>query len=287
MSCSNSSDASRQAVRTDDIKPPQQVLDWRCIDTTQHYDRRTIFDYIDGAGEVYNAYDFRQVAVYHYQADPSSEITLEIFDMGKPDDAYGVFSHNREGESTGFGQGCERHGNTLCFWKGRYFVCVVSNDQSERAGRAVTELAATIDRQIAGSGGKPAVVRSLPSAGLHPETIRYFHLHPSLNYHYYLAEQNVLGLSLQTEAVLAQYGEGMLLLCVHYPSAEEATTGQRGLAEALGTHALSPQPVGQASGRWCTANTTGQYLVAVLEAPSSEAAADLLRAADGAYGAAK
>jgi hypothetical protein len=57
----------------------------------------------------------------------------------------------------------------------------------------------------------------LPTEGLRPLSERYFHLHQTLNYHYYLARENVLNLSPETDAVLGRYQPGsMILLIIDY-----------------------------------------------------------------------
>ncbi|MBD3337086.1 MAG: hypothetical protein GF355_16345, partial [Candidatus Eisenbacteria bacterium] len=48
-----------------DLLPPAQD-GWKLEDSLRTYDPESIFDYINGAGEVYRAYDFREVSVYRY-----------------------------------------------------------------------------------------------------------------------------------------------------------------------------------------------------------------------------
>jgi hypothetical protein len=55
---------------------------------------------------------------------------------------------------------------------------------------------------------------------LDSENIRYLHHPIVLNYHFYLAEENILNISPQTGAVLANYRRGRekaKLLLVKYP----------------------------------------------------------------------
>ena len=80
---------------------PERFGAWTRSENTDVYDRETIFDYINGAGEVYRSYDFSEVLVDRYSSGQGSDVLVELFDMGSPDDAYGVFSYARESEEAG------------------------------------------------------------------------------------------------------------------------------------------------------------------------------------------
>jgi len=89
---------------------PNEIYGWKAQGEVEIYDRETIFDYIDGAGEIYLLYGFRKVMVFHLAKVDQPTIVVEIFDMGSAEDAFGVFSHAREGEEIGVGQGSEYRG---------------------------------------------------------------------------------------------------------------------------------------------------------------------------------
>ena len=72
---------------------PESVAGWTRGDPSVTYDRETIFDYINGAGEVYRSYAFSHVMVAVYTGPEGPDITVELFDMGNSADAYGVFSY--------------------------------------------------------------------------------------------------------------------------------------------------------------------------------------------------
>jgi len=66
----------------------------------------------------------------------------------------------------------------------------------------------------------------LPKTGLIPDSVHYFHKHTVLNFHFYLADGNILNLTDKTEALLAQYkidSAKPRLLIVRYPTTKDAT----------------------------------------------------------------
>ncbi|MFQ6008921.1 MAG: DUF6599 family protein [Candidatus Zixiibacteriota bacterium] len=257
----------------------QEMLGWKLQEPVETYDRETIFDYIDGAGEVYLMYDFRTVSVFHFAKTDEPEITVEIFDMGSTEDAYGIFSHARELEETGIGQGYEYRGSLLCFWKAQFFVCIMAESETAETKEATFALARSIDKQIAPSGGKPELLAYLPEKGLIPHTIRYFHTHSALNYHFFLAKQNILNLSRETRAVLAEYEPGSTyLLCIQYPSVQEANKGydsfvKNYVPEAKGTGVAEIE-----QGKWLAVECESEFLIVVFDVPSEEYARQLIAA---------
>jgi len=260
---------------------PDEIHGWRAQDELEVYDRKTIFDYIDGAGEIYLLYDFQKVVVLRLIKAAFPTILVELFDMGTSEEAFGIFSHASEGDEQGIGQGSEYRGGLLCFWKANYFVCISSEQETAETKKAVTDLAERIAQKIAVTGTEPKLLDYLPEEGLIDGSVRYFHKHTSLNYHYFVAQQNLLNLSPQTDAVLAEYQpDQSYLLCIRYQSPIEA---EAALDSFLNTY----MPEGKESGiaqiheeKWVSAKSTGQFLVVVFDAPTKAYALNLMKAAE-------
>jgi hypothetical protein len=260
---------------------PTEINGWKTQDQVETYDRETIFDYIDGAGEVYLMYDFRKVAVYHFTKTEQPDILLELFDMGSSQDAFGIFSHAREGEDQGIGQGSEYRGGVLCFWKNNYFVCVLPERETPEAKEAVEDLARHVAGKIEVVGAKPELLGCLPNEGLDSNTVRYFHKHTTLNYHYYTASENILKLGPRTEAVLATYRpSGAYLLCIRYPDREQA---KEALASFLAAYLPEAKEFGSAEiedGKWVTAEQDQVFVIVVFDSPDQTYARTLMKAVE-------
>ncbi len=225
---------------------PETIGDWVKDASPVTYDRETIFDYINGAGEVYRSYAFERVVVARYQSPEGLGIAVELFDMGKPDDAYGVFSYAREQEEAGIGSGFERRGSILCFWQDRYYVCAAAEHRDPDPGPLLEEMAKGVARHLPAAGERPALVDLLPVDGLIPLSERFFHNHQTLNYHYYLVRENVLNLSSGTDAVLGRYRPGSsILLIVEYGAEEAATEALASFRHFIAQNSVSANTVGE------------------------------------------
>jgi len=258
----------------------RQTGAWTAHDPDSTYDGETIFDYIDGAGEVYRAYNMRECLSRRYTATGLPTIVLDIFDMGSSEDAFGVFTHDRDGKTVDVGQeGLYRQG-WLSFWKGRFFVSIYMERETVDAKEAAYHLARAVDSLIGDEGPKPPILRKLPPEGLQDRSVRYLHHPLLLNYHYYLSDENILNLGKETDALLASYSRGgkrARFLLVHYPSPERA----RGAHEKFLASYLPEGGTGGAvlleNGKWSAALRKGSLLAVVLEADSRLLAESLLR----------
>lgn len=259
---------------------PEKILDWTAADEFETYDRESIFDYINGAGEVYRQYDFRQLLVKRLKKTNHPPITVELFDMGSSGDAFGVFSHSREGEDAGIGQGSEFRGGLLCFWKSRFFICIYAEKRTDETDNAVLELARNIERKIRQFGPPPGLLSYLPEEGLIYSSIIYFHNQASLNYHYYLAENNILNLSDDMEAVIARYDpDKVFLLCIRYNNEDQA---EKSLQDFIAGYMPEARTTGLAQveeDRWVKAEVAANFVVIALEAPTAISAEKLTGAA--------
>lgn len=260
---------------------PSEMAGWKAQDEVETYDRESIFDYIDGAGEVYLMYDFQKVMVFRFTKAEQPNILLELFDMGSSEDAYGIFSHAREGEDQGIGQGSEYRGGLLCFWKSRFFVCILSERETPEAKKAVEALAGNVAEKIKLTGEKPDLLYYLPAEGLQISTVRYFHKHTALNYHYYTASENILKLRPQTEAVLGTYRpSGAYLLCIRYPDCEEAKEALKSFLTAYIPEAGESGIAEIEDGKWVAAEQDKAFVTVVFDAPTKAYVQDLLRAVE-------
>ena len=262
---------------------PKQALDWKASGKDEVYDRKTLFDYMDGGAEVYLAFDFREVLVRRYADAEKNEIVLDIYDMGSPAEAFGMFSCDRQDPEAGIGQGSEYGLGLLRFWRGRYFVSITVSGNEEKAEKAVLELGKAVAPLLGPDGALPEMVGSLPSAGLRTDKTSYFHNSVHLNNRYFVAAENILNLDERTECLFAEYGSGAgdsgRLLVVRYPSADKAKAAAASFSKAY-------LPKADADGWGLAGNrkptmikSEGNVLAVVFEASSKEYAGRLAEAA--------
>ncbi len=263
---------------------PADVSGWKWDGKENHYNRKTIFDYIDGAGELYIAYNFNGVKVRRYEKPGQPPITAEIFDMASSGDAFGVFSFERQDDEAGIGQGSEFGGGLLRFWKGSYFVSVFGEGQGKEVETATLQLGKMISDSIRNTGPTPRLLNALPNGktGLNEKSIRYFHSHILLNQRFFISNQNILNLHPKTEAVLGQYAQGQQkthLVIIRYADEKEAAAALQKFKNAYMPDAGEKRILQTEDKRWTTAEPYREFLILVFGTASREGGETLIRAA--------
>jgi hypothetical protein len=204
-----------------------EVPGWKLALPISTYDKETLFDYIDGAAELYFVYDFRAVAAAEYQNDETS-IIIDVYDMTMPEGAFGIYSINRYPEANYVDVGNEGTlaATALDFWKGRYFCKVYSFDMSEKYQNDVVNFGNRLASKIQEAGEEPLVLGGLPQDGLISKTAKFFTRKLGLDNIRYVSEENILNLSAKTKGVVAEYrtddAANFQLFMIEYPSLEEA-----------------------------------------------------------------
>ncbi len=99
---------------------------WTIKDKITSYTEKDLYKYINGEAELYYPYGFHQLAtaVYVRTDNPETAIVVDIYEMGSPMDAFGIYSRYRDPDEESVTIGTEGFVNEsqLLFAKNRYFV---------------------------------------------------------------------------------------------------------------------------------------------------------------------
>jgi hypothetical protein len=210
---------------------------WTPLGDSQTYDRKTLFDYMDGASEYFFTFSFEKMAMRQYRNAAGLEVTVEVWRTSKSADAYGLFS-GHAGTPVSVGRAVDatlESGSRLYFWQDRFYAVLTAtttlpDDDLKTVAQAVSGL-------LPAGGARPALVGRLPPDGLAAGTVKYFHKELAIQDQLWLGGENLLGLDQNTDAVFAEYslgGEQVKLLLVQYPDSKRAAAG----SQALGSGSL-------------------------------------------------
>ena len=260
---------------------PKTINIWTAEPEDHIYDEKTIFRYINGAAEVYRAYNMQQCLSRRYAADNAPGIVVDIFDMRRPEDAYGVFTHDTDGAPVDIGQGALYRPGWLSFWKHRFFVSIYAEEETEAAEKTVFALGKSVAALIEREGAKPGIVSRLPQDGLQANRIHYLYHPIILNYHFYVADENILNLTDRTDAVLASYRKGKetaRLLLVVYPDGDAAAQSLQRFFKHYLPDADDDGISRLEDRKWAAAVARDSLLAVVLTSDSRQFAESLLKA---------
>jgi hypothetical protein len=233
--------------------PPISVFEWTRQETPARVDSANIFEYMDGAGELYLGYRFDHLDAFTYRAADRPEILLEIYFMKSTDDAYGLLSQDWGGEPVNL-NGIPPEGpggwtapasralygaGLLRVWSGDVFLRVMASEETPESRDAVIELAGRLVRGRT-EPPRPDLLGTLPekAGGWNADarSLRFFRSRHVMNSVYFVGYRNILRLGPSVDAVTATYdipsgsGEGRRLpvFILRYPAAGAAA---RAMAE--------------------------------------------------------
>lgn len=260
---------------------PHEVNEWKSQGADKIYTEETIFDYINGAGEIYRAYNYKKLQARNFTREGHPQIIIDLFDMGEAKNAFGIFTHNLEGEKVGIGQDSLYNGGLLQIWKGRYFVSLFAEEETNESKAAVLAMGKKVASSINEDGQLPSIIALLPEENLKKNSIRYFYNHLILNYHFFLADDNILNLAENTDAVPGTYqtenGKHWLLL-VNYPNKENAVKAYNNFLNVYMPEALEEGILQTENAKWTAVKIKQILLTIVFDAPSKGAAEEMLLA---------
>jgi hypothetical protein len=218
---------SQSAALTDFLPKAGAIPNWTLPEQARVYNRENLFDMVDGQADAYFVYGFEQVATQRYQNAAGAILEVAIWQLATPADAYGLFTFGLAGEPAAIGnEGDADPGRRLAFWQDRYWVQVYGRQQLPDAD--LQAFAQAVSTVLPAGGERPALVSRLPEDGLIERGFIFFHEEISIQTEIWLGGENILGLSPQTNGILARYdldGAMALLLLIEYPDAKSAATG--------------------------------------------------------------
>ncbi len=265
---------------------PKEINGWTVAEEDNLYDPETIFDYINGAGEIYRAYNFKSLLARQYSREGQPNIIADLFDMGSAKDAYGIFTHSLEEEDVSIGQGATYMGGLLSFWKDRFFVSLYAEEETEEAKEALFSLAKEVAVSIKDEGQIPDIISFFPPENLDRTKIRYFHSYIILNYHFFMADENILYLDQETDAALGLYehnGERSYLLLVRYTGKEKAKAAMDNFLKVYMPDADETAMVKTEDGKWTAARLNGDLLSVIFNARSESQAKEILDSVESRF----
>ena len=219
---------------------PQTVSGWTLSGPAKRVTPKAIFDYMDGAGELYLGYRFKYLDVYEYLKPGESDMLVELYWMESSDDAFGLLSGDWGGEAVNLavaqGRGASSDVRSLYgagllrIWSGDLYARVLVYQETDASKQAVLAMGRAIVAGCAESE-MPRLVSALPEAvgpqfSLKSNRTVYLRSHLVLNSAYFLSSENLLDLGLECEMAAAVYQSSagadkkklVHLLLVRYPN---------------------------------------------------------------------
>lgn len=149
---------------------------WKPMGEVEFYNADNLYEKINGKAEQYLDYDVVGLqTVTFIDKDGNRFVDLYVYDMGKPLNAFGIFSAIRypDEPSIDLGQGGYKSDGYF-FWKGKYYTQVVLSDFDEEIEKFASKLARDIESKQEELPVEIWGLDKFPEEDLMPNSIQYF-----------------------------------------------------------------------------------------------------------------
>ncbi|MBN1348649.1 hypothetical protein JXJ21_04505 [candidate division KSB1 bacterium] len=158
------------------LLPPTNFLEnWQWEESPQMYEPDNLFEYINGSADLYLAYDFKQLATVGFIDPAEMSIVIDIYDMGTPLDAFGVYSVSRSPSNQFEAIGAEAIVSDyhIRFYKNQYVVDLNASDASPEIQQALRKFAKAVAAGIGDDNVELKELRLLPQKDMLPKSLKY------------------------------------------------------------------------------------------------------------------
>jgi hypothetical protein len=176
-----------------DVRFPE-IAGWKQSGEIQTFIPKTLYEYINGAADLYLACDFEGLQVAEYGNEKKASVTVEVYRHRTPKDAFGIYSRERLPEGNFLGIGAEGYvdKNILNFLSGRYYVKINSYNTGDEDREVLQAFAVKVAENLGERGGLPAILSAFPAEGKKGHSEKYI-------------ARNFLGYSFFNAAFTADY----------------------------------------------------------------------------------
>lgn len=145
-----------------------ELENWTINEDLQVYYPENLFEYINGAAEIYLAYEFKELMVAQFDHTSSdANISVEIYDMGRPENSFGIYSAERYPDNQFIPIGIQGYTEEglLNLLIGDYYIKLFCFGCSGETENALLEFSKKITANVEEKGKMPPLLDVFPLKG--------------------------------------------------------------------------------------------------------------------------
>ena len=144
-----------------------EVTGWKQSGEIQTFEPETLFEYINGAADLYLTYNFQELKVAEYLNEKKSSVIIEVYRHKTPIHAFGIYSQERLADANFLDIGAQGYveANVLNFLAGPYYVKINSFGTGPDDQEILIAFAKEISANLGEKGALPSILSSFPEEG--------------------------------------------------------------------------------------------------------------------------
>jgi hypothetical protein len=144
-----------------------EVTGWKQSGEIQTFTPKTLYEYINGAADLYIMYDFQELKVGEYRSDKKASVTVEVYRHKTPTYAFGIYSQERLPKANFINAGAQGYieEEILNFIAGPYYVKITGYKIESRGQEVLFSFAKKVWENLEEKGTLPVLLNSFPQDG--------------------------------------------------------------------------------------------------------------------------
>ncbi len=144
-----------------------EIKGWKQSGGILTFSPRKLYDYIDGAADLYLTYDFQELKVAEYRNEKKASVTVEVYRHKTPTQAFGIYSQERLSNANFLEIGAQGfiEKNILIFTQANYYVKINSADTGAEDEEVLLAFAKGVAKKLGEKGSLPAILSAFPEEG--------------------------------------------------------------------------------------------------------------------------
>ena len=144
-----------------------EIKGWRKPGNIQVYTPETLYEYINGAAELYLSYEFQELQVAEYLNEDSASVVVEIYRHKTPTHAFGIYSQERPIEADFLNIGAQGYmvAPIFNFVTANYYVKIYCYDVDTNRQEVLQTFAKKVAENLGGKRPLPRILACFPSKG--------------------------------------------------------------------------------------------------------------------------
>jgi hypothetical protein len=251
-----------------------EMSGWKRDGKTQVFSPQTLYEYINGAADLYLAYEFQDLQVAEYRGEKKAGVTVEVYRHKDPTQAFGIYSQERLANARFLGIGAQGYHepNVLNFLTGPYYVKINGFNTGEDDEKVLVPFAKKVEEILGEKTSLPRILSSFPQEGKKKNSEKFISknfLGYSFFHSGYTADYEVSGKKFKVFVIEGENQEDCRAMMEKYLK----QTGNEGRKPSEGTYRIKDNYHGEVDLFW-----KGKSIWGIVDLKDSDVRSKYLRA---------
>ncbi|MBS3920550.1 MAG: hypothetical protein KG012_16885 [Deltaproteobacteria bacterium] len=144
-----------------------EITGWKQSGEIETFIPKNLYEYINGAADLYLIYDFEELKVAEYQNEKKASVTVDVYRHRTPLYAFGIYSQERLSGANFLDIGVQGYYEKgfLNFLTGPYYVKISTINTGPEDREVLVAFAKKVAQNLGEKGSFPSILSSFPAEG--------------------------------------------------------------------------------------------------------------------------